>query len=465
MIESISLRNFKAFSSLESLPLLPLTVLCGANSCGKSSILQSLLLWKQSLESKAAGEIVRFNGRFVHLGSLLNVIYGHDTESCVELSLTFVSAGTEAARIEQTYAVDLCLRDLAESGVFGNSVKLLRAHLTTRAGALPDQVIRMEEAGDKLFRISHGDTARNRDAEATEGVLSEIEFAGLAPASIQPVDRSDQKAFLYIQEAFDSLRKLLRDTFTNTSYLGPLREEPSRRYIYEEEAADIGVKGENAAYVYLVDRYKPIASPAYFIENDRLILETSALSLSAALSKWLSLMSVYDLSPDQTDEIVRLTLRSNSSVGARVNIADVGFGVSQVFPILLEGLRLPIGGTLILEQPEIHLHPKLELQLADFLLSLAMAGKRIIVETHSDHLVNRLVRRIVEDNDSTLKKLVGVYFVTPSPKGAEVESVQMDETRGIVNWPSGFFDQGPSEQEKIIRAGLDKRRRQRSTNE
>ena len=75
-------------------------------------------------------------------------------------------------------------------------------------------------------------------------------------------------------------------------------------------------------------------------------------------------------------------------------IADVGFGVSQLLPILVIGLRSGRASLLILEQPEIHLHPRLQANLADFLLTLAASGRRIIVETHSDHFINRLRRRI-----------------------------------------------------------------------
>jgi predicted ATPase len=466
MIESISLRNFKAFGVLEQLPLRPLTVFCGANSSGKSSVLQSLLLWKQTLESRTAGDVVLLNGRLAHLGSLLKVIYGHDPEGSVELTLTLDSGGSARLSTRHTYAVTLCLGDPAESGPLGNSIKVLRASLTTTTDAQEPQRIVIEEDGDNLYQISWehpAPSAQTTEVRRSGNALAKIQFISLTPVSIEAANASDQEFLSQFQQSFDKLRESLLHCFNNTSYLGPLREEPARRYIYEDEARDIGVKGENAAYIYLVDRYKPIASPAYFIgSGDTFIQEASELSLSGGLSKWFSLMGVNDFSPEQTDEIIRLTLRSNSSATTRVNMADVGFGVSQVFPILLEGLRLPKGGTLILEQPEIHLHPKLELQLADFLISLALGGKRVIVETHSDHIVNRLVRRIVEDTSATLGGLASVYFFTPGPEGTKVETVRVDEDRGIVNWPNGFFDQGPSEQEKIIRAGLHKRIQQRA---
>ena len=87
-----------------------------------------------------------------------------------------------------------------------------------------------------------------------------------------------------------------------------------------------------------------------------------------------------------------------------VTIADVGFGVSQLLPILVLGIRSDESSLLLLEQPEIHLHPKLQANLADFLLTLAEQGRRLIVETHSDHFINRLRRRIAEDLDRRTEK-------------------------------------------------------------
>ncbi len=138
---------------------------------------------------------------------------------------------------------------------------------------------------------------------------------------------------------------------------------------------------------------------------------------------------------------INISLNANKFDSTAVDISQVGFGVSQIFPIILEGLQMPLGNTLLLEQPEIHLHPNLQMQIADYFISLALSGKRVIIETHSDHIINRLVRRIVEDNDHGLNKLIGIYFVEPSENGSTLKEVILNDTKGIDNWPSGFFDQ------------------------
>lgn len=98
-------------------------------------------------------------------------------------------------------------------------------------------------------------------------------------------------------------------------------------------------------------------------------------------------------------DIVRLNISGH-------NIVDVGFGVSQILPIITQGLNMQKEETFILEQPEIHLHPKMQMKMADFILSLALSEKNVIAETHSDHIINRLCRRIMENEE--LRNIVNI---------------------------------------------------------
>ena len=145
------------------------------------------------------------------------------------------------------------------------------------------------------------------------------------------------------------------------------------------------------------------------------------------------------------------------------NIVDVGFGVSQVLPIIVQGLNLTEEQLLLLEQPEIHLHPKMQMRLTDFLIELAYSNRNLIIETHSDHIINRLIRRILEDDSDVLyNDLIKIYyFEKESDEPTIKKEIEIDPCSGIVNWPDGFFDQFQNEQEKIIRAGINKRKSKR----
>jgi len=139
---------------------------------------------------------------------------------------------------------------------------------------------------------------------------------------------------------------------------------------------------------------------------------------------------------------------------------DVGFGVSQVLPILVEGLKIETGSTLILEQPEIHLHPKMQMDIADFLIAIAQQGKNLMVETHSDHIINRMVRRALEDEK--LREMIGIYFVEKNKDGySQLTEVPIHENLGIDEAPQGFFDQYASETEQILQVGYKNMRAKR----
>ena len=153
----------------------------------------------------------------------------------------------------------------------------------------------------------------------------------------------------------------------------------------------------------------------------------------------LGLISEFNIQPiaeNRKDYEVRVRLGSNSS---EVSIADVGFGVSQILPVLVLCYYVPEGSTIILEQPEIHLHPSAQTALADiFIDTMKTRNVQIILESHSEHLLRRLQRRVAEeqlgDRDAAL------YFCQTSDRGrSEIVALELDPYGNINNWPDGFF--------------------------
>ncbi len=118
----------------------------------------------------------------------------------------------------------------------------------------------------------------------------------------------------------------------------------------------------------------------------------------------------------------------------------VGFGLTQVFPIVVAALSANKGDILLIENPEVHLHPAGQALMGQFLADVANAGVQVIVETHSDHVLNG-VRRSVKSG-CLQPDHVAVHFFRPrSPEGSQVISPQIDKTGNIDIWPEGFFDQ------------------------
>ena len=500
MLESICLENFKSFKKLPELKIKPITILCGTNSCGKSSILQSILLLKQTVESKNPNQTLLLNGRFVHLGTFNNILFKHNLENNIVLDFSFKLANRgffpSTPRQMRQMPYKFFLRDLVseESLRIKNAEYFIQLKISLKTSKTPQsKILKPISVNNLTFRVETKlpnkeiipeanieinlkenelyeirwknirSRIRRKDNNQFGKATAKIKFANLLPISVDLLNESiEDKKIPEIDFIFYKLNNLFQSIFTSFTYIGPLREEPSRRYIYEDEIVEIGIKGENAAYIYLAEQDKYIKNQFYYDENNNSFFKNQEnQKLSQALTSWLNLMKITDLRAEPTNEIIYLNLNSSSADETRVNIADVGFGVSQIFPIVLEGLRMLEGNTLLLEQPEIHLHPNLQMQMADYFISLALSNKKVIVETHSDHIVNRLVRRIIEDDKFNLKNLIGIYFIKSTENGSIYEEVCIDDKRGIINWPTDFFDQTALEQEKILKAGLKKRKAER----
>jgi predicted ATPase len=497
MLEKIHLEHFKAFNILDSLDIKPITILCGTNSCGKSTILQSILLAKQTVESRQLGQRLQLNGRFVRLGTFENVIFEKKPENEIVLGFSFCCKKDSVRDLPTPLRLTFPLRfilehffsekhlkiDSAEFAFYYRFTFKLAERRSPRTHLKPiiitdiqlkaetrlskDEIIEGPNICLSLiekdkYRMTWANTRNKEDKSGNK--IVKVAFGNILPNSIFLTDVPRKKRYIH-GPSFDVFifSEFLENIFSTYRYIGPLREEPSRRYIYEDEVLEIGVKGENAAYICLSD-YDNKLKDCYLYSGKKDTFDkcTETIKLGDALTAWLETMSIKGFIPIPSNEIVYLNLKSTSSKDTVVNIADVGFGVSQILPILLEGLRMPKGNTLMLEQPEIHLHPNLQMQMADYFISLALSQKRVIVETHSDHIVNRLVRRIVEDKKFNLNDLIRMYFIIPTPTGSVYEPVTIDPERGIVNWPHDFFDQTASELQRTIQAGLNKRMTNRS---
>jgi len=148
------------------------------------------------------------------------------------------------------------------------------------------------------------------------------------------------------------------------------------------------------------------------------------------------------------------------------DLTHVGVGVSQVLPILVASLLAEPDTTLIFEQPELHLHPKVQTLLADFFLSMTQLSKQCILETHSEYLVNRIrFRTAAAGTSNPWLEAVKLYFVERRADGSLFREVRMNEFGAILDWPDGFFDQSQREAEAILRAAVIKRKQQRGSND
>lgn len=243
-----------------------------------------------------------------------------------------------------------------------------------------------------------------------------------------------------------SLRTLIEQRL---EYLGPVRADPRPFYPVAEDFR-IGSRGEGTIPYLLKRQHDPVTYAPSPVDALR------EAPLLEAVNDWLHRMKVTSrLTIDPVESIAYTAAVQTSATQKSVNLSQVGFGISQLLPVLVMGLKGPPDGWLLFEQPESQLHPRLQAELGDFLLSTARAGKTVMVETHSDHLVNRLRRRIAEDETGELAKMVQILFVhagTPDDPSSYVEPLAVDESGTIVNCPADFFSETSDEAFAILNA-------------
>lgn len=257
----------------------------------------------------------------------------------------------------------------------------------------------------------------------------------------------------------------LRDYFSeHIWYLGPLREEPKALYPLGNNGSmkDVGFKGENTAAVLDCYKNKTInyIIPNQLEETGELLLSPGFGSLQEAVKQWLIYLGVAnDVQTVDSGKIGHIMQISNDDGMMKQDLTHVGVGVSQVLPILVMCLLAEEGDVIILEQPELHLHPKVQTRLADFFVAMNKLGKQCIVETHSEYMINRLRYRVAKSEDSSIANNTMMYFVEKDKKtgASNYRSVTINKYGVIEDWPDGFFDESEKMAIEILRAGMAKK--------
>lgn len=424
MLTGLRIKNFKAWKDTGDIRLAPLTVLFGANSSGKSSLGHLLLALKQTAASADLRPALHTgdDASLVDLGRFVECLHKHDANAELEFSLDWSSA--EKIQLDQA----------AGSG--------LRLTTTVAADANGEPVVRRlryELHNDKDVVLSA--TLTNDLELETQGV--ELVRAPDHDGAIEPAEKfyrvSEQSLARYRNAGFLSDFALcVERNLASLSHLGPMRERPLRSYKWTgHRPDDVGAKGERAiAAILAADSEGRKLSRG---EGQK------AEGFAGFIARWLVDLGViksFDVrAKGEKDFEVTVTTRSGLT---EVALPDVGFGVSQILPALVQVFYCPQGSTVWMEQPEIHLHPHVQAQLADVFISAIRAHEngrprnvQLIVETHSEYFLNRLQRRIAEE---ILKPdEVAIYFATADDKGSELEELTVNEYGDITNWPENFF--------------------------
>ncbi len=449
----ISIENFKSIKSLQNFEIKPFTVLSGVNSAGKSSFIQLLLLLKQTIELDSSNQPFYKDGELYKFREFKDIIYNKDFQNRLGVSFEFCknevikinSTDMDIFNHHNTYKSKISLQfDFLDDTIFVKEFDV--------AVELPedekDQLISFKfykenytiETNTNFF----GDGLWNDDTYKT------VNFLSFYPLYFEKQgDENFEKKFVKI----DWVKTLINSFFNNISYIGPLREQPKDEYSFSRSHKNVGTKGEFVAQI--LEEYANERTQFYRIieQESGIIYENETKSLTEAVKYWMC--EVFDVTEDiqakKINENYKIVLVNKS--GLSTSIKHVGFGISQLLPIVVEGLRIPQNGTLILEQPEIHLHPKIQSLLYDFLYGLTLQGKTVIVETHSSHFITRMRRRIAEDESNVMDNRINLTFI----ENDIFRTIELDDYGTLNYYPEDFIEQSNTELSAIVKAQMKKR--------
>lgn len=341
MIEKIQLKNFKCFSEI-GIELRPLTLLCGINSCGKSSVIQAILLAMEAFE----------NGKETGNLDLMNAKYNLDLYSFGEILY-------EDAADEQ---IDICLTE-------GDHSVVLKF---------------VSEFEDNNLNFS-----MNKENGTSIG---------------------DRRIW----------------------YLGSERMISKYQKRGNAENLELGKENEYIAYILELGRSNRIP-----IDKERNIQEHDNMLFSGQVNQWLNCIlpgNQVMAATEGTDNLVSLKFGRQY----KLHRTNVGYGVGFVLPVIVGGLLACPGDILIIENPELHLHPKAQSNIALFLATIASQGVQVIAETHSDHIVNGVRKAVINPECGISAENTGIYYFDSENN---LKFLSVNENAYLSDWPEDFMDQ------------------------
>ncbi len=432
MLTRLRLENFKSWKNTGDIALKPITGIFGANSSGKTSLIQALLLLKQTAESSDRGIVFHFGDRRtpVDLGDFKSVVYGHDSGNTLKISLDWETEEQKPFKVPNVDG-----RTVVEDARIGFEVASHEVGSKSRKSLTVERM--SYRVGDAVFGLG-------RNSKGNHGLFQEetkFEFErsrGRPWATLPPVKCygfPDQVRANFTNAGFLSdLEFALEERLGGLYYLGPLRAHPERRYTWTgAQPIDVGQAGEYAVDAILASRER-----GETIGRGR---GRPRVTLEEYVAQWLKELDlIHDFRVERLAEGSPVfEVRVRKSVRAsEVLITDVGFGVSQILPVLVLCFYVPEGSTVILEQPEIHLHPAIQSGLADVLIDAWKKRKvQILLESHSEHLLRRLQRRVAEETISA--EDVSLFFCSAGGCSSNITSLELNSYGNIANWPTDFF--------------------------
>lgn len=429
MLTHLQLDNFKIWKSTGPMRLAPVTLLLGTNSSGKSSLIQSLLLIRQTVKGDDPNLDLNLGnpdaGDSVTLGQFRDVLCrdGDGTMVGIEFRWSPTGQAADSALFSARY----------RKGTAGS------AELDYLRLGRDGQGFTVQRRKQDVYRLQLADERKSRGQSADFRPQRSFAFA---PAAIARLGDAGERIV--------DVGPQLLDELSNIIYLGPVRRLAQRDYVWGGRMpATIGDDGSKA-----VDALIASGMTAAHSRRRGQILPPEA-DLFESTARWLKRMDLADgLSVKALGGSARHELQITRE-GTQVNLKDVGVGVSQVLPVIVAALFAAPGNIVIIEEPESHLHPLAAALLAELFEEVSkQRGVQFIVETHSEHLFRRMQTLIAKQQ--VMNSDCAMYFVERSGNSAILKTLTANEYGAITNWPDKFFGDAIGEAREQARARVER---------
>ena len=442
MLRELRIKNFKNWQDTDPIKMAPITLFFGTNSSGKSSIGQLLMMLRQTVDSQDRKAIFYPGGKntAVQLGSYLEMVYHRNKDNRISFEYTWdlrknikfkdPLSGSQYQGKQLSFSATVGM-----TGEDHHTVVLDSFNYSLLKGNNISLSIGMNrrESSKIEYEVIAEDYQLKRNPGRVWYPSTTVRFYGFPDEVVAYYKNADFVQTLNLEQ-----EKLFQSVF----YLGPLRTKTERLYSWAGIIPeDVGYGGENAVAAMLAAQERKI-SLGYKRQAKPF------MQLIAEKLKEMGLIEKFKVNPisetRQEYEVKVCTTGSHDFV----DLPDVGFGILQVLPVLVQCFYAPQGSIIIIEQPEIHLHPSAQAALADVFIDVINSrenGKdrniQLIIETHSEHFLRRLQRRIAENKKpkEISRKDVSAYFAMASKTPAKLEPLQIDLFGNITNWPENFF--------------------------
>ena len=420
ILNAITLRNFRCFQEWQTARLAPLTLLVGDNSTGKTSFLALIrALW----DAGVGNRVPDFKEAPYDLGSFEEIAHhrggraGHpDTfeagfdADAYHFAVTFGKQGT----------VPVPVRRVVKSGILWIEQRWEQDRLASLRAGTAGGEWDLELPADRGSSIYDSFAA------------SLIPFSLSEDRSATPSDgspsftKADQEQLNELAVSWGMVPPRYPESRPFAS--APVRSKPRRTYDPARPAAD--AEGDYIP-MYLADVYfrdRP--------EWERIKVMLERFGQSSGLFDEVSIRQLGRREGEPFQ--VQVRKYSGKLKGPRRNLIDVGYGVSQVLPVIIELLRKETAPLLLLQQPEVHLHPSAQAALGSLFCQSAKQDRQLVVETHSDHLLDR-VRMDVRDGATTLQpEDVSILFFERDRLDVRIHSLRIDGEGNILDAPDGY---------------------------